>query len=517
MQIKYMLISIFLLNLPSNAQDLSHIGLCTNTSGNYSTIHELACHTEPALLKALNPGLNIPKCSEKGKPIVVAGHKPVSGVFVTCNRKVPNTRNLGTTNSCYNIANGLIEHGNGATVNIIVSQESLRDKSIQKNLELLVTKATKLNRKLNIIPVSLDATPYTRDNSHFRTKGETTELTSMISLTNSSYNEPVMLEVARSCGYTYDRSYRDIAKFDSAYSMLFSTATPISKGRAHNNAIIELINKRAKKNSGIDKKSEGGNSIGLPGGTIVFGKSNENKVRQEAAREVVKFFSRNQKVKEFTIPKVGAGHIDEFFNIVPDKKNPCGFALLVASPKSMIKYLKSQDQDKIFATHFDPSAFDTYMPEYKGKKRAINTIRSVKNYLNDSKFINSAIKIESILQKTKSKILDEIDNSLRAKCNPKVVKIPVAWTNMKEPLLPNPVNGLAVNGSYFFSKSQNKHRSDLEDKGLVHNLNYENHIKGLIKEVGLNAIPIDTSEYDQGGGNFHCATKNIYLPCIKKK
>ena len=105
-----------------------------------------------------------------------------------------------------------------------------------------------------------------------------------------------------------------------------------------------------------------------------------------------------------------------------------------------------------------------------------------------------------------------------------IIDMPVLWGKYdKKPIIPNPVNGLAVNGKYFLSKlnrpvkSQWGFHTDLSFRPGGTLEEYHAYKKVVLEK--LNSIftkpPVfvDTRLLDRYGGNLHCAITNINVPC----
>jgi hypothetical protein len=93
----------------------------------------------------------------------------------------------------------------------------------------------------------------------------------------------------------------------------------------------------------------------------------------------------------------------------------------------------------------------------------------------------------------------------------------------KKPIIPNPVNGLAVNGKYFLSKLNRPVKSrwgfhaDLSFRPRGTLEEYHAYRKVILEKLNsIFAEPpvfVDTRILDNYGGNLHCATTTINVPC----
>ncbi|MDC1173894.1 protein-arginine deiminase family protein [Bacteriovoracaceae bacterium] len=526
------------------------------------TIEKLICETEPALLEVLNPGLEIPKCGEKNiKPQIISGDTPVSAVFVSCNPQ--------NKESCEEIARKIWTEGNGATVNIIIEKSSMSE------LEEMLNGLSNLSggNRLNIIPVSSPVPTYMRDPGLFRSSSEGTSFVSNPYKSQSrgtNYNSTgLMEEVSRQCGYKYESSFLNLSKFDSTYNLIlqkdrdiyeelygkesvdYFLDKPINPSSAKNEAIGLLWGRK-----GLDSPLMGGNFMGVPGGGIVIGKSGD----KAADPEIINFFRQDQDVFELEIPKLAVGHIDEVFNIVPSKST-CGYAVLRASPIAMREFLQTrpshEDMGKRVFFHLDIIKAHESLRD-NPKKRALlkplwerltklqslgrqlttqernewNRIKlevsvimgldtRIKSILSNEKLQEQWDNAQAIINRSTKDLIARISRQKGAKCKPEVIDLPVSWNSIGQPILPNPVNGLAINGRYFYSEQAitssvpvwNGNTTETLDESIIYSPLEEEVRRKLQPLFGSRLSSISTSQYDSGDGNLHCATTNVYLPC----
>lgn len=271
--------------------------------------------------------------------------------------------------------------------------------------------------------------------------------------------------------------------------------------------------------------------------------------------EVLNFFSKNQKVKVIQLPELTIGHVDEVFNIVP-AKNQCGFVLLRASPLEMKKFLSSRPPSESLGNPSDEfdSLRETNNPIHKQyvielqkaqqiiaqkgtltfeEKSELDSFRlkwlkntrkeqSAQDVLLNQNLMNAWDERQITIENATSEIIAEIKKTTGKDCQDEVVDIPVFWTATGTPVIANPVNGLTVNGNYFYSKGRIRKSQPLQyNTNGISDLEisedytaYNNYVQQKLKPIfadKLNAI--DLKQYDEGNGNFHCATTSIFLPC----
>ena len=519
------------------------------------TIEKLICSTQPAILAALNPGLALKDCknSEFAGPQVHSGDMPVSGVFVSCT--------VSSKNACREIAKSILQNGRGATVNVLISKSDLVD--LEPVLQEII-KFSSAKAPLNIIPVSQEPASYMRDPGLFRSDGTgAIDYVAQPYLLGASLGDQLMQEVTGRCGIGFTAPYKDLEKFDSAYRLLTEDTLgqltilfgpeyakyalqTLKTEEQRKHFIISRMWSEEKNNA--DAKIMGGNFLGLPGGILFAGAI----AGTGPDPDLMKYFEKSQKVKMVELPKLAVGHIDEIFNIVPSL-GTCGFTLLRASPREMKKFLTSRPGDEVLGNLTDtleqvqlsmnPTITST-IERYNEALANISEIRSKGGVISPSQKIEfetirhewlkathrqysagdvlsngELMKLWDERQKTiddsTAKILSEIKSEKN--CEPNVIDLPVYWSKNGEPLLSNPVNGLAVNGNYFRSAVQlpleGNPLNSLKSEPIPYGPFEAEIQKRLTGIFGKNQTSVDTHELDIGKGNFHCATTNIYMPC----
>lgn len=537
---KHLILIISLFVLEANANEISSLGLCSDIDGNLRPIEKLVCESTAAMLEAMNPTLKIPTCDGRGGPQVISGDKVMSAVFISCTSQ--------TYNTCKNIATSVMKNQPGVTVNILVTSDGIANESIRNTLLDLVDISQKKKSPLNILPINSVTDhaniAYMRDPGLF-TKNESSK-TTYVGLPYSQQGKPgamIMGEAMKWCGIEQMDTYRSLASFDSAYNALtFDKNSSQKESVARELAGINAVNDFTTQNSTM-----GGNFMALPNGTFITGYTNLSKMNSS----VIDYFSKEHKVLQIKLPNLSIGHMDEVINIVPSK-GPCGYSILQASPEEAIKYLETEkDNVEPFLGFFDLSLLDKNEDERKSIQLQLQSVLLEKNnYLKNEKevplkILDSKRKLErelavlnGLYERTPSEIISdknilahwrklEIDSNNVVKeviseltkdknsCSPEVIKLPVFWdVTMAKPLIPNPVNGLAINGAYFRSSSKGdmQKRDDLDSRRSYPRL--EEYIDKKINSIFPKGVHrVDTGELNEGSGNFHCATTNIYLPC----
>lgn len=537
---KRLILIISLFVFEANANDITSLGLCRDIDGNLKPIEKLLCESTSAMLEIMNPTLKIPTCDGRGGPQVISGDKTISAVFISCTSQ--------SYNACKNIATSVMKNQPGVTVNILVTSDGIANESIRSTLLELVDASQKKKSPLNILPINSVTDraniAYMRDPGLF-TKNESSK-TTYVGLPYSQQGIPgtmIMGEAMKWCSIEQVDTYKSLASFDSAYNAL-----TYDKNSFQNEAVLrELAGINSINDFSTQNSTMGGNLMALPNGTLIAGYTDTSKMNPS----VIDYFSKKHKVLQVKLPNLAIGHIDEIINIVPSN-GPCGYSILQASPEEAVKYLETE-KDKVepFLGFFDLSLLDKNQDERKSIQSKLHSVLLEKSdYLKNKKevpinFLNSERKLQRELEvlngmhdRTPSEIINdkkilahwrklEIDSNNVVKeviseltkdknsCSPEVIKLPVFWDiTMPRPLIPNPVNGLAINGAYFrsSSKGQMQKRDDLSSRRPYPQL--EEYIDKKINSIFPKGVHrVDTGELDEGSGNFHCATTNIYLPC----
>lgn len=459
----------------------------------FPDVSKFVCETRPAVLRALNPDLNIPPCVKNTTPTVPPAHLPVSGIFVTCNPAI--------LNSCKAIASSLLQKQSSATVNVIVNQNDLP--ALGKTLEELLSVSRTSSAPLNIIPIRNPVPTYLRDPGLFRNSGQA-RFVSNPYLLQQYLGSEAMSEVMEKCNLGFETSYRQLSSFQSTLQALKDDpdkAIETIFGKSY----IPTFKETAKTPDGRERIAilahwdpetqgtplMGGNFIALPGGTLAVGESPAGSARAPANPAVLAHYSTNQNVVNISIPKLWVGHIDEVFNIVP-AKNPCGFAILRASPTETRRFLATRPQNEVIGRVSDPlSTVSSVMKKQKdmeqfakrfssinrqlreerqngvepnpdlikelklandGMMRIRGENRTVSDVLGDQSLQRSWDDAEKIISDGTATLLDELRRT-NPTCKPEIIDLPVLWSANGEPALANPVNGLSVNGSYFHSQA----------------------------------------------------------------
>ncbi len=527
------------------------------------SLERFVCDTKPAVLAALNPGLKIPRCADSpAGPTVRSGDEPVAGVFVTC---TPLSRN-----SCREIAKSILKNGKGVTVNVLIKNSDIV--ALEQDL-LDIARTAGADGRLNVIPLESQPAFYMRDPGLFRSDGKgDIEFVASPYLNNGVPGDFSMRELAERCGYGFKMPFADLAKYDSAYRLLaedFEGQLTVIYGSSMAKYILRnlkspedrerfirghLLQKFWGQGLGPDGKVEindspvmGGNFLGLPGGTLVAGIGDVSR----PDFEILNQFAKTQNVMTIELPKLVVNHVDEVFNIVPSKGS-CGFALLRASPREMKKFLESRPSNEalgnvkgILETIRNPPSKEVeklgfafwqkqneiqaarnagralppgLVAEYEAFRhqweKASGVLSTVADSLADQQLMAAWTEMQKTIDASTEKLLKELKRTKG--CMPSVIDLPVYWSKDGEPIMSNPVNGLAVNGGYFRSETKRIFSVDpITGKGGPEAYPaLDEKIRTALRPVFDNEqFTADTRELDQGNGNFHCATTNVYLPC----
>ena len=538
MKILLKFIFVFTFTSKVNASALVELGLCKDLDGTLKPIEKLICESSAALLESMNPSVEIPACNERQGPVMLSGDKPVSAVFVSCT--------LETLNSCSNIASSILQNMSGATVNVLVTSEGIADKKIMDSLLKLTDEAKLYKGKLNILPLnSAKNISYMRDPSVFTRNDSKTSLVNLPYLNQNIPASFVMNEAMKWCGIESTDTYKNLSSFNQAYDALVTENHNFS----NENMQKEINGIKAINTEKTSTSTMGGNLLALPNGTIVTGYNDISCT----SSSVLDYFSKKSKVLEVKIPNLYVGHVDEIFSIVPSN-NKCGYAILQASPGEGIKFLEdTRKVNKPFLRVLDFSRMMADTPEKKavglkfdalfeekrsfmdlnigaplpdsftkrelklinemGELDGTNPVTSIE-LLSNEKLMKHWEKLEQESNVVVREILNELNQGSEA-CVPEVIKLPVFWDiNTATPILPNPVNGLALNGSYFRSITKEVITGTGNMDNRLSHPDLDMYIDNKISHLFPKGIhKVDTGEHDSGFGNFHCATTNIYLPC----
>lgn len=466
------ILASFFFNSSAHAALLEDLGLCELPDGTIGPIQKLICDSHPALIEASNPGLKIPSCDSAPEARLVPETSAVASVFVSCAPK--------WLTSCQSIATEVLAKKTGATVNILVNQKDLRDGLVAETLKVIKEKANSVGSPLNIIPVASKVKKYMRDPAVIKREGNKSTYVSL------PYSKPEMgtsigltQEIANQCGYKYENSYDELLGFDSAYNMI---------GQLNAECIDDQGTFPCEVSPAKNGQNHGGNFLAMPDGSVMVGKTDT----RMPDPGIVNYFEKKQKVHAIDIPKLSVAHIDEVFRFIPSK-DKCGFSILRASPVEMIKFLKTRPANELV---------------YGDEKNNY----AAEDFLKDETWIKNWEESEAVILKSTEKIKNILAAS-KPGCSPQVIALPVLWTPSGNPKIANPVNAMTVNGTYFYSAPYRYLNSNGTAKVSVYKPLDEYVRKKLQPKFSQPLVSVDTFDYDQGNGNFHCATTNVLLPC----
>jgi hypothetical protein len=474
---------------------------------------------------------------------------PVAAIFIS----TPNYPGAG-----FSIAESFIQNPTGATVNILDS--TARVDAHKDKIDYLLALAKKNTVPLNYITVEAghrnQIPQFLRDAGIFRTSPNHLEYVAAPYF-NEGQAVTTFQDMLEQCGIASKTPYFGLEKFKTAYEEAYAhmqddtnrTATLSPKVLEAEAGLAAVLKTWPQ---GISKDMAG-NYMSLPGGTIAVGFSRKHLPDPD----LLQYFRETQHVVEVEIPVLRIGHIDEIFNIVP-ARNDWGFALLRASPGKMITFLESRPADEVLYDDQDPAVINS--PEYTTVQEHIAVWRSLIEYLKqehtqphpafiaiikklemhkalltttrytvarlleDREFVALMGEQESLIRRSTSMLVAEMQKTLGKEGPLQIIDIPVLWgKDDKKPIIPNPVNGLAVNGKYFLSKLNRPVKSrwgfhaDLSFRPRGTLEEYHAYRKVILEKLNsIFAEPpvfVDTRILDNYGGNLHCATTTINVPC----
>ncbi len=250
-----------------------------------------------------------------------------------------------------------------------------------------------------------------------------------------------------------------------------------------------------------DGSEVGGNIESYPGGVLAVGRNLDPELLRYLKGET------NQRVVTLDTDWLSTGHVDELFTVVPSKKEPCGFAVLHASPALGLELLKEIRQE----TRTAPLE-----PEFPGRKitpsrtpgaprgcmkdlpRAqLSRPLTVSEALACSEFIAMNSNLELRIQADLALLIGAIAD--RTGCHEvRTIPLPLLFVpdpldNEKaEALNPNLINGLVLNQVIIQPKQPHPF--------------FERAATRLLREIGVEAIFTDGSVFHFLGGGIHCGT-----------
>lgn len=509
-------------------------------------IERLVCETKPALLMAMSPGLKIPSCdSPDSTPRLQSELGVTTGVFVSCQKQ--------NANSCLNIAKEIASEPSGVKVNIVF-KESESD-YFEKEFERLLQTTGK--DRINFLPMQSSRLPYyMRDVALDRVGINDRKIVATPYINGPDFGMPTVREISNQCRIGFSSGYESVPAFQKqVFELKQDPESSIRKQfpgmpeQSIQQMLAELKSPDSLEKNGLFQslKSDedranlmGGNIMALPGGVVVYGKSEGRAVK----KEFINAMTKGQQVQEIELPKLEIGHIDEIFKIVPDPRNNCGFAILRASPRQAKEFLKTSpvglrigdvsDVHDTVLTLFKPGPIkeasdrlyemrtkniSSSSVEYRELKQKFDVLTrqnlSAEQILSDKGLMAAWDQSQAVIEASTQKIVQAINQSKKSNCNPQIVDLPVFMSANGKPNIANPINGLNINGRYLRSQS---FRSIPNEDGTVNSLMFpllDEYISAKLRPLfGENQRTIDTQEYDSGSGNLHCATFNFTAACI---
>jgi len=512
--------------------------IALDCSSSHNTIEDLACETKPAILKAMTPSIEIPRCTENAKnPIVLTDTSVTTGVFVSCLED-------GSV-SCLNIARSLAVNGGGIKVNILLKKSELSH--FQEEISEVIKMAGP--GRLNILPMSADSIPFfIRDIGVVRASTKGAEIIGNPYSMTGSNGYITAREISEKCGIGFDTSYQHINEFQFEKSR--AKRNPLDSLRSVFSDPIGKSFDEMQKHITTEQGSDswairrlwpneisqgplmGGNFLGLPGGILAVGESDSRSVDPR----IIKYFEKNQKVVKINIPSLNVGHIDEVFKVIKTSGG-CGYTIIRASPEAAKSFLKSRPASEKFGDisglkdkiHFSISKgsiqYEAHQNFIKNSNneteaaflKATRRNLDVNEVLNDSELMKYWDKTQSEIEYGTQQIIQELNQFNKKECIPKIIDLPTFFTIDGIPKIANPVNGLFLNGRYFRSNVVKSITSKSLQQPVTRDYKeLDKFIDARLKSIAPEGIfSIETDYYDNGGGNLHCATLNIYAPCMQ--
>jgi hypothetical protein len=294
-------------------------------------------------------------------------------------------------------------------------------------------------------------------------------------------------------------------------------------------------------------RAQGGNILQVPKGPFLVGQTSH-----PISPEVLQVLKKHGAVVSIPIPDLKVGHIDEVFALVPAPKDPCHAEFLAASPAQMRTYLDQQSQhghgeDILLIEDVQkdlPVKLQTELARQKQRiatrkslkrpvprawrKAALALARQVWDLRHSPRTIRQILADKGLMQRWDSwqNQIDgakkRVSQALHGQCETwKFRDVPVLWTSDGRAPLSNPVNGLHVNGTYIMSKPHHTRFVKVEwRKGFdwPQPKTVDEPLPDLEAEIRrvLHMLTVQFTwipQYDNWGGNVHCATLQAFQSC----
>jgi len=420
----------------------------------FSTINAVAssfsCLGNPLSMNLL------PKCEESDGLVFNSNDHPTRTVMMTCPRR---------NKQCFDAAKTIALQGNGAEV--IILQVDEKNQSIQfEQLDEKLSQLTLPGRGY------FSSSPkFSRDVGIFANQGGVPTFLHLPYIEKSlgATSSTVFEEVSRFCGFKNVRSYATLQEvLEKVSSLRTEEKFKDQSDYALRQETDVFFSLRAFAKKEEVPGSMGGNFLKIPGSALLVGHSR----RSQLSSLVRKKFEEQSKIVEIELPSnLSVGHIDEVFNILPSisaYKGQCPFTMLVASPQE---------------------------PLVLAKKLQI---------INDTD-VQTAQANELLIEESLSHIKHIIKKDLN--CEPNVVRLPTFFALQKYNYKFNPINGLYVNGTYFFAHPLFFMNENNPSAYFIEQ------VQNRLQKIGINSMPLKTAYLDMFGGSIHCGTLEIRSHC----
>ena len=398
----------------------------------------------------------LPKCEASEGLAFNSNDHPARTVIMTCPRN---------NKQCLDAAKTIALHGNG--VEVIILQEDKKRQSIQFE---------RLDEKLHQLTLPglgrfSSAPKFSRDVGIFANQSGAPTFLHLPYIEKSlgATSSTVFEEVSRFCGFKNVRSY---ATQDDVLEKVSSLRNEDKFKDQSDYALRQeadvFFSFRAFTKEENIPGSMGGNFLKIPGSALLVGRSR----RSQLSSLVRKKLEEQSRIVEIEIPSnLSVGHIDEVFNILPSisaYEGQCSFTMLAASPQEPLSLAK-------------------------------------KLQLISDADMRTAQANELLIEESLSHIKQIIKNDLH--CEPNVVRLPTFFALKKYNYKFNPINGLYVNGTYFFAYPLFFMNKDNPSSHFIEQ------VQNRLQKAGINSMPLKTAYLDMFGGSIHCGTLEIRAHC----
>ncbi len=265
----------------------------------------------------------------------------------------------------------------------------------------------------------------------------------------------------------------------------------------------------------FELRADGGNILFLNPSTVLVGETHA----RPFPKQIEEYLKQNKKVIKIKVPNLQVGHLDEIFFINPNRQQ-C--EILVASPQQMKTFLTQNKNLELYPEPLSPEqraqleiAFDQIQIRNSSKRPLPlewkSKFESKKMITADQVLANKILMAQWTLWQNQ---IDAAKLKIKqaARCAVHFRDLPVFWNLKGQAILTNPVNSIYLNKKYLISKpyliSKVTYEFKNQIEGRISTMPFLIYEKAIQSQLGLVKF-VDLKDYDEGGGNVHCATQQI--------